>query len=227
MADGFMDKAAKEGRAPATMEKNEWLLGMANADFGRKPIADITAPMILRCLKKVEAKGNYETAKRLRSKIGAVFRYAVANGIADNDPTYALRDALIRPTVTPRAAITDPTALGGLLRAIDGVRGPGDDADRLATSGDPCPASGRTAPCQMGRVRLRRRDLVDPAERMKMRRPHRVPLPAQALALLDELRPITGNGVYLFPSLRSVQRPMSENTLNGALRRMGYSAATK
>ena len=79
--------------------------------------------MILRCLKKVEAKGNYETARRLRSKIGAVFRYAVANGMADSDPTYALRDALIRPTVTPRAAITDPKALGGLLRAIEAFEG--------------------------------------------------------------------------------------------------------
>jgi len=113
LANAFKQKAAKEGRAPATQDKTEWLLGMANADFGRKAISDITAPMILRCLRKVGAKRNYETAKRLRAVIGAVFRYAVANGVADNDPTYALRDALIRPIVTPRPAITDPELITG------------------------------------------------------------------------------------------------------------------
>jgi hypothetical protein len=96
MAVAFILKAEKEGRAAATQAKTEWLLGMANADFGRKAIAEITSPMALACLRKVEAKGNYETAKRLRAKIGAVFRYAVANGVADNDPTYALCDALTR-----------------------------------------------------------------------------------------------------------------------------------
>jgi len=111
-----MAKAGKEGRAPATMDKIEWLLGMANTDFGRKPMAEITSPMVLACLRKAEAKGIYETAKRLRAKIGAVFRYAIANGVAETDPTYALRDALIQPTVTHRAAITDPKELGGLLR---------------------------------------------------------------------------------------------------------------
>ncbi len=78
---------------------------MANADFGTKSVTEITSPMVLACLRKVEAKGNYETAKR----------FAVANGVADTDPTYALRDALIRPTVTHRAAITDPKALGGFV----------------------------------------------------------------------------------------------------------------
>jgi hypothetical protein len=122
-AEAFIDKARREGKADATMSKTEWLLGMACADFGTTPIIEVTAPMILTCLRRVEAKGNHETARRLRAKIGGVFRYAVANGVAETDPTYALRDALIRPTVTPRAAITDPKALGGLLRAIDGFQG--------------------------------------------------------------------------------------------------------
>ena len=101
-ADAFIDKAQREGKASATMAKTEWLLNMACSDFGAKPISEVTAPMILSCLRRVEAKGNYETARRLRAKIGGVFRYAVANGVAETDPTYALRDALIRPTVTPR-----------------------------------------------------------------------------------------------------------------------------
>lgn len=100
-AEAFIDKARREGKAEATMSKTEWLLSMACAEFGSTPITDVTAPMILTCLRRVEAKGNYETAKRLRAKIGGVFRYAVANGVAETDPTYALRDSLIRPTVIP------------------------------------------------------------------------------------------------------------------------------
>lgn len=100
------------------MAKMEWLLGMAIADFGAKPITEITAPMILKCLRTVEDQGHFETAKRLRAKIGGVFRFAVTNGAAESDPSYALKDAHIRPTVTPRAAITDLVGLGGLMRAI-------------------------------------------------------------------------------------------------------------
>lgn len=106
------------------MVKTRWLLSMTKADFGCKPTAEISAPMVLNCLRKVEAKRNYETARRLRAKIGAVFRYAIANGVVDADPTYSLRDALIRPTVTPRAAIAGAKERGGLLRAIDGFKGP-------------------------------------------------------------------------------------------------------
>ena len=122
-AKAYISKTMKEGKAIATLAKTEWLLGIAFADFGSKPIVQVTSPMILACLRKVEAKGNYETAKRLRAVIGAVFRYAIANGSAETDPTYALRDAIIRPTVTPRAAITEVYALGGLLRAIEGFHG--------------------------------------------------------------------------------------------------------
>lgn len=224
VAAAFLSKVVKEGRAPATVAKNEWLLGMASADFGRKPINEITSPIVLRCLRKVEAKGNYETAKRLRAKIGAVFRYAVASGLADTDPTYALRDALIRPTVTPRAAITDPKALGGLLRAVDGFEG--QTTTRIALH---LLAILAQRPGELRHAKWEEFDLETavwsvPPERMKMRRPHRVPLPSQALKLLKELRPISGSSsAYLFPSLRSTQRPMSENTLNGALRRIGIS----
>jgi len=110
-AAAYFEKSQKEGRADTTMAKTEWLLSMANADFGATPMSEITAPIILRCLRKLEAKGNYESAKRLRSKISAVFRFAVANGTATTDPTYALKDALIRPTAKPRAAIVDPKEL--------------------------------------------------------------------------------------------------------------------
>lgn len=119
----FLNKQRKEGKSAATLSKTEYHLKLANCDFGRKPISEITVPMILKTLRKVEAKGTYETAHRLRSRIGSVFRYAVANGIAETDPKYALKDALIRPTRVHRAAITDPKALGRLMVEIDSFEG--------------------------------------------------------------------------------------------------------
>ncbi|MEP4194619.1 MAG: integrase arm-type DNA-binding domain-containing protein [Aliishimia sp.] len=219
----FIEKQRKEGKSKATLDKTEYHLKLANRDFGRKPITEITAPMILKTLRKVEAKGNYETANRLRARIGSVFRYAVASGIAENDPTYALRDALIRPTRVHRAAITDPKALGQLMREIDAFEG-----QATTRIGLQLLAILAQRPGEIRHARWEDFNFEDaiwsiPAAKMKMRRDHMVPLPAQALALLDELRSITGEGAYLFPSLRSWQRPMSENTLNAALRRMGYS----
>ena len=219
----FLDKQRKEGKSPATLSKTEYHLKLANKDFGKKPISEVTSPMVLRCLRKVEAKGNYETAHRLRSRIGSIFRYAVASGIAEHDPTYALRDALIRPTVKHRAAITDPKALGALLVAIDGFDGQA--TTRIALH---LMAILAQRPGELRHARWDEFDLEDavwsiPAEKMKMRKPHNVPLPEPALVLLEELRLLTGEGALLFPSLRSWQRPMSENTLNAALRRMGYS----
>ena len=222
-AVAFIDKARREGKAQATMDKTEWLLGMAIDALGSKPISDVTPPMILDCLRRVEAKGNYETARRLRSKIGAVFRYAVANGVTETDPTYALRGALIAPTVTPRAAILEPVALGGLMRAIDAFHGQATTRIGLQLLALLVQRPGELRHATWDEVDTNTRTWTIPTARMKMRRPHRVPLPDQAITLLEELRPLTGSGTYLFPSLRSWQRPMSENTLNAALRRIGYS----
>lgn len=179
--------------------------------------------MILACLRRVEAKGNYETARRLRAKIGGIFRYAVANGVAQTDPTYALQDALIRPTVTPRAAITDPVALGGLLRAIDVFHGQVTTRIGLQLMVLLVQRPGELRHAKWGEFDLTAGTWTIPETRMKMRRPHRVPVPAEAAALIEELHALTGHSDYLFPSLRSVQRPMSENTLNAALRRIGYT----
>ena len=219
----FLDKQRKEGKSPATLSKTEYHLKLANREFGRKPIAEVTAPMVLRCLKKVEAKGNHETAHRLRARIGSIFRYAVASGITETDPTYALRDALIRPTVTHRAAILDPKTLGALLRAIDGFNGQPTTRIGLRLLAVLAQRPGELRLAEWADFDFDEAVWSIPAERMKMRKPHNVPLPAPALELLAELRPLTGEGRYLFPSLRSWHRPMSENTLNAALRRMGYS----
>ncbi len=223
LGQAFLAKQRKEGKSKATLDKTEYHLKLANRDFGKKPISEITAPMILKTLRKVEAKGNYETAHRLRARIGSVFRYAVASGIAETDPTYALRDALIRPTRVHRAAITDPKALGQLMREIDVF-----DGQATTRIGLQLLALLAQRPGEVRNAKWEEFDFTSaiwslPAAKMKMRRDHLVPLPPQALELLEELKEITGEGAYLFPSLRSWHRPMSENTLNAALRRMGYS----
>ncbi len=223
VAASFLAKITTEGRAAATLIKYDWILGMVNADIGNKPIAEITAPMVLGCLRKVESKGNYQTAKRMRSIIGSIFRYAIATGVAENDPTYVLRGALIQHKSTPRAAITDKAALGGLMRSIEGFEG--QLTTRIALE---LLAIVVTRPGELRHAKWAEFDLEAaiwsiPAERTKMRKPHRVPLPGRALELLRQLHSLTGNGELLFPSIRTVRKPISENTLNGALRRMGFT----
>lgn len=223
IGESFLAKQIKEGKSKATLDKTAYHLKLANVDFGRKPISEITAPMILRCLRKVEAKGNYETAHRLRARIGSVFRFAVASGLAETDPTYALKDALIRPTRKHRAAITNPKALGTLLHSIEGFEGQVTTRIALQLLAMLAQRPGEIRHAKWEEIDFSEKIWAIPAGKMKMRRDHNVPLPAHAITILDELRMITGNGEYLFPSLRSWQRPMSENTLNAALRRMGYS----
>jgi len=224
VADQFVDKLTNEGRSPATLKKLHWLLDDARKDFGHMPIPVITAPIILKTLRKRERQGHYETASRMRSRIGGVFRYAVASGITDNDPTYALRDALIRPTVTHRAAITDKKTLSELLELLEGYSGHKETAIALQLL--------IQFACRPGEIRNARWEEFDiakriwkiPKERMKMRKPHEVPLPDIALAKLAELKELTGWGALLFPSQVSSKKPISENTLNQALKRMGFGA---
>ncbi len=224
VADRFIEKMTKEGRSKATLSKLAWLLKDARVDFGRMPITDITAPIILKTLIKREKLEHYETARRMRSRIGGVFRYAVASGIVDADPTFSLQDALISPTVTHRAAITDKDGLSDLLKKIEIYSG-----QRTTIIALKLLIQFATRP---GELRNAHWDEIDyaakvwhiPASRMKMRKPHSVPLPDTALAMLSDLRKLTGWGELLFPAQTSSKKPISENTLNQALRRMGFTA---
>ncbi|MEO0391144.1 MAG: integrase arm-type DNA-binding domain-containing protein, partial [Pseudomonadota bacterium] len=182
----FLAKQRKEGKTKATLDKTEYHLKLANRDFGRRPIAEITAPMFLKTLRKVEAKGTYETAHRLRARIGSVFRYAVASGMAEIDPTYALRDALIRATRVHRAAITEPKALGRLMLEIDGFEGQATTRIALKLLAMLAQRPGEIRHAKWSEIDFSNRVWSIPAEKMKMRRPHDVPLPTQAIALLDE-----------------------------------------
>ncbi len=188
IADEYVAKLKRENRSEATLAKTEWLLSFANAEFGIELIREVTAPAILKVLHALEARERYESARRLRSTVGSVFRYAIATARAETDPTYALRGALTQVRPTPRAAITDADKFGALLRAIDTFDGqPGTRiALRLLALLFPRPGELRLA--QWSEFDLERAVWTVPALRMKMRRPHRVPLPTQARDQLNALR---------------------------------------
>lgn len=222
VAEELMEKFKAGGDAPTTLTKKQWLLDFANADFGSRPIAEIKAPEILEALRKIEKRGKHETATRVRSTVGAVFRYAIATGRAERDPSGDLRGALITPTVTHRATIVEPNAVGALLRAIDGFEGQPTTCMALKLAPLFFVRPGELRKAEWAEFFLPDAEWRIPAAKMKMRKPHRVPLAPQALKILEQLRGITGSSKYLFPSVRSWHRPISENTLNAALRRLGY-----
>ncbi len=223
VADEYIDKLRREGRAPATISKVEWLLGHAAPTLGQRPVSTVSSAEVLEVLRRVERRGRHETARRLRSTIGSVFRYAIATARAENDPTVALRGALITPKVIHRPAVTERKALGGLLRAIDGFDGQPTTRAALQLMSLLFPRPGELRAAEWREFDLKEAVWLIPAERAKMRREHRVPLAPQAIAVLRDLQALTGEGQLLFPSVRSVRRSMSDNTLNAALRRMGYS----
>jgi integrase len=222
IADELLEKKRREAKAERTTSKVEWLLSLARHDLGARPIADITAPEILRVLKAVEVRGRLESANRLRATIGQVFRFAVATGRADIDPTAALRGAIASPVVQHRAAIIEPKAFGGLLRAIATYEGAPETRAALELMALTFVRPGELRTAEWSEFDLEKAVWSIAAEKMKMRRPHRVPLAPQVLAILRPLRGIS-RGQFLFPSIRSQQRCMSENTINAALRRLGFS----
>lgn len=223
LADELLDKKRREEKAKRTLSKLERLLSLACPAIGPRPIAEITAPEILAVLRGVESRGRRETARRLRATIGEVFRYAVATGRAESDPTGALKGALAAPIVKHRAAIIEPKAFGGLLRAVADYDGAPETRFALELLALTFVRPGELRAAEWAEFNLEGAVWAIPGEKMKMKRPHRVPLSTPTLALLHELQAITGHGRYLFPSVRSADRCMSENTINAALRRLGYS----
>jgi integrase len=223
IAEEWVARLELEGRSSATMTKTRWLLDFAYPQIGARPIADLAVPEVLAVLRKVEARGRHETANRLRGLIGTIFRYAIVTGRAQRDITFDLRGALITPKTKHHAAILEPKVLGGLLRAVEGHEGQPvvNLALRIMPHVFVRPGELRTA--EWVEFDVDAAVWTIPAGKTKMRRPHKVPLSKQVLSLLEELRPMSGDGQFLFPSLRSPSRSITDNTLNAALRRLGYS----
>jgi integrase len=223
IAEEYVARMEDRVAAASTVTKNKWLLEDLASPLTNRPIQEITSAEILQLLQKIEKSGRRDTARRLRGVIGSVFRMAVVTLRAETDPTLALQGALLPPKANGRAAIIDEKKFGQLLVAIDEYDGWPTLKAALQFLALTC--------VRPGEVRGATRDEFDrekavwhiPAERMKMRAPHDVPLSKQALRVLEEVWPLSEHGGLVFPSIRSTKRPLSENAMNAALRRMGYS----
>jgi integrase len=223
VAEELIAKREAEGVSPVTAAKARWLVARFGDAFTKRPVAEIEPIELLAVLKTIERRGQLETARRAREFASRVFRYAIATARARRDIAADLRDAVTVPTVKHRAALIEPAAVGGLLRAIDGFNGQPSTmyALRLAPHVFTRPGELR---------RMEKTELVFDAAvwriaagKMKMRKGHDVPLSTQSVAIIKEALAVSGNGSYVFPAIGKAGRPLSENTINAALRRLGYS----
>jgi integrase len=221
-------KKERDVMAPSTYRKAEWTFRLLRP-LDAIPVSKLKSADVLAALRRIEGAGAIESAHRAKMRVSQVMRYAIATGRAENDPTYALRGALKPRMVTNRAAITEPTEIGKLLRAIDDYHGQPQTRAALKLAPLLFQRPGNLRAMEWAELTLTD-DVQEwriPAGKMKRRgkykpEDHIVHLPEQAAAILRELQPFTGTRRYVFPSLRTPDRPMSENTLNVALRTLGY-----
>ena len=221
VAAELLAKRAKEGLSPGSVKRERRLIEKDMAAISKMPITDVTAPLLLASLRKLEKRGVIETAHRARSFAGRVFRYAIATGRAQGNPAGDLAGALEQPQTKHFASVTDPAKIGDLLRAMYSYRG---------------------SPVTVAALKLAPMLFVRPGELRKARwadidlgasewrfiasktgTPHIVPLSTQVKEILEELRPLTSRSEFVFPGVRSAKRPMSENTINAALRYLGFN----
>jgi len=222
VGEEYIAKKAREGLAPVTLRKARWFLQLLAPKIGSRPIMEITPPELLAALRTVEERGNLETARRMRSFAGRVFRYGIATGRAERDLSSDIRDALTAPKVTHRAAILDPAAVGGLLRAIEAYGGHSSTVLALRLAPHVFVRPGELRHAEWSEIDLDGAVWIIPGHKTKMGKDHQVPLSRQSLAILELARKLSGGGRHVFPSASSAKRPISENALNGALRRMNF-----
>lgn len=222
VAKAYIAKNRRDGLAEATVRKREWFLDIVRKRLGARPIAEIEPYEILDAVRPFEASKNDEKAHRTLQFIGQVFRYAVANQIAKSDPTRDLRGALSSRKPKHHAAILEPLKVGELMRALEDYDG--QPITQLALRFSPYVF---VRPGELRRAEWCEIDLEGavwriPAAKMKGRQEHAVPLARQSIAILRQAQELTGDGQFVFPSIRSPRNPMSENTINAALRRLGF-----
>lgn len=222
-AEDYIDFKIKEGKAPSTIEKMQWFLTLFDNDFRKKPISTITSSDVFEQLKRHEDRGRYETTNLLRSFASNVFRRAATTGKCNSDPAEILKSSLITPKVNHFAAIIDKKEFGALLRAIDDFIGDPSVMFALRLTPHVFQRPGEIRQMEWQEVDLPNAIWTLPAEKMKMRTPHNVPLSKQSIEILEAAKRVSGRGKYVFPSIRTYQRPISDNTINAALRRIGYN----
>lgn len=194
--------------------------------LGARPIIEITPPEILDVGRRIQGRGALVTGNLSVRIYGQIFRYAVAIGKVQRDPTADLKGTLISPRTTHRASITDPAEIGGLLRALDNYHGFPSVCAAIRILPLVFVRPRELLHAEWSEIDLKKAEWNIPATRMKMREPHLVPLSTQVINILNWIKPITGEGRYIFTGLRGPSRPISDNALNGALRTLGYSKET-
>jgi integrase len=227
ISDEYCTKRRRDGTkgwAPATAIRSEYLLSLVCGSIGRMPIGEIEPADVLTAIRRIESRGKLESARRGLQLAGAVFRFAVATARLASDPTRDLRGALTAPTVTHYGAITDETKVGQLLRAIDGYDGSGITKLALQIAPHVFVRPGELRHADWNEIDLDGSLWTIPEGKMKMRKAHRIPLSRQAVDLFRQIRVITGPVGFVFPSIRTRTRPMSENTINAGLRRLGFAS---
>jgi integrase len=223
LARQWLSKTAAD-RADSTQEKNtSWLEKNIFPEIGAMPISTIKPRNVLTALQKIEARGAIESAHKIKQLCGQVFRFAVAAGLAERDVTADLRDALSAVPQAHYAAITEPKQVAELLRSIQAYNGHPYSTAALKLSPLIFQRPGEVRAMEWVELDLDAAEWRIPGHKMKMKNDHIVPLATQAVELLRAIRPMTGHGQFVFPSIRTGQRCMSENTINAALRSMGYS----
>jgi integrase len=223
VARACIEKSRRDGKAHATIIKREWFLKVVERAIGHRPIADIQPYEILEAVRPFENAKNHEKAHRTLQFIGQVFRFAVANQIAHRDPTRDLRGALTNRQPTHLAAILEPRRVGELLRAIDGYEGQPPTLLALRLSPLVFVRPGELRRAEWSEIDLEAAVWRIPAAKMKARLEHAVPLSRQALDVLAKAKVVSGHTRFVFPSIRTNKSPMSENTVNAALRRLGFT----
>lgn len=191
--------------------------------LGGRLIHEITAPELLTAIRRIQNRGALETAHRILATCGQIFRYAIATGKAERDTAADLRGSLPPVKEKHHASITDPQKIGVLLRAIKDFKGSYITRFALQLAPMVFVRPGELRHAEWSEIDFEKAEWRIPADKMKMETPHIVPLSIQAIAVLKEIHPLTGAGKYVFPGLRTNTRPMSDGTINNALRNMGYS----
>ena len=193
--------------------------------LGDRPIESIVAGDLIKVIERIERRGAVDLAKRVHNAVGRIFRYAVGRGLATRDPSrdIELKDILPPADVQHHASVTDPKEVGGLLRAIDGFTGAFSTRCALRLAALVFVRPGNLRHAEWTEIDFDKAEWRIPAGKMKIAEQHIVPLSAQAIAILREIQPLTGHNRYVFASERAGGKPMSENTINAALRRLGYA----
>lgn len=224
LAEEYIDtKMVREGAAKATVDKARWFLSLLKPAIGSMPVTEVDPQMLLAPLKKLEARGTLETAKKCRSFASRVFRYGIWTGRCTVDVARDLQGALTSPKAKNYAAILEPAKFGALLRAIEVFDGSPITKFALQLSPHIYVRPGELRHAEWEEFDLDGAIWHIPSGKMKSKRKHDVPLAMQSVSILCEMRNLTGPKGYVFPALHTSLRPMSENTVNAALRRMGFS----